>query len=253
METKAMEEVWPTELGGAPYGLSVIAVSAVIFYVLSLISKLLTPSGLGKKTSWKWKNITVSFVHSLLSGTWACLCFYVKPEMAEDLISTYDTFAHTLISVSVGYFIYDMWDMFVYQRNRQSYELMGHHVVILICFTIAIVTRIYVGYSVVALLIEINSIFLHLRQLMLICGISKNNSCYRFNSVVNLGTFIVCRISVMAWMSRWMLINKDRIPLVFYTIGSLGLAVMTVMNIILFYRLLQSDFLHKKDKCKQED
>lgn len=57
----------------------------------------------------------------------------------------------------------------------------------------------------------------------------------------------------MAWMSRWLLINKDLIPLVFYSLGSIGLAVMTVMNIILFYRLLQSDFIRKKDASVKAD
>lgn len=61
------------------------------------------------------------------------------------------------------------------------------------------------------------------------------------------------RISVMAWMSRWMLINKDLIPLVFYSLGSIGLAVMTVMNIVLFYRLLQSDFIRKKESTIKMD
>ena len=67
------------------------------------------------------------------------------------------------------------------------------------------------------------------------------------------GTFVVCRISVMAWMSRWLLINKDFVPLVFYTIGSVGLAVMTVMNIILFYRLLRSDFIKKNESTRKEN
>ena len=55
------------------------------------------------------------------------------------------------------------------------------------------------------------------------------------------------RIATIAWMTRWIVINKDRVPLIFYAIGSIGLAIVTVMNIILFYRLLQSDFLRKKD------
>ena len=33
-------------------------------------------------------------------------------------------------------------------------------------------------------------------------------------------------------------------PLIFFSIGSVGLAIITVMNIILFYRLLRSDFFH---------
>jgi hypothetical protein len=54
-------------------------------------------------------------------------------------------------------------------------------------------------------------------------------------------------------MTRWIVINKDLVPLVFYSMGSLGLAIMTVMNIILFYRLLNSDFLRKKESTRKEE
>lgn len=47
-----------------------------------------------------------------------------------------------------------------------------------------------------------------------------------------------------AWMTRWLFLNKDLVPLAFFSIGSMGLAIITVMNIVLFYRLLKSDFLH---------
>ena len=33
------------------------------------------------------------------------------------------------------------------------------------------------------------------------------------------GTFIVNRIMVLAWMTRWIVINKDAIPLFLYTLG----------------------------------
>lgn len=79
----------------------------------------------------------------------------------------------------------------------------------------------------------------------------KFDFCWRLDSFA--GTFVGFRISVMAWMSRWMLINKDLIPLVFYSLGSIGLAVMTVMNIVLFYRLLQSDFIRKKESTIKVD
>ena len=49
-------------------------------------------------------------------------------------------------------------------------------------------------------------------------------------------------------MTRWIVINRDFVPLVFYSMGSIGLAIMTFMNITLFYRLLRSDFFSKKDK-----
>ena len=69
-----------------------------------------------------------------------------------------------------------------------------------------------------------------------------------FLSVKFSGTFIVFRISLLAWMTRWIVINRDFVPLIFYSMGSIGLAIMTLMNITLFYRLLRSDFFSKKDK-----
>ncbi|ESO84684.1 hypothetical protein LOTGIDRAFT_74365, partial [Lottia gigantea] len=192
---------------------------------------------------WRWKNITVSLVHALISSCWAVYCFYKSPKLAEDLISTYTVLSHSLVAVSMGYFIYDVCDMLVYQRTRQSLELLGHHAVILVAFSISVFTRLYVGYALVSLLVELNSIFLHSRQLMQIYGFAKNNCFYRLNSVTNLGTFVVFRISVLAWMTRWIVINRHLIPLVFYSVGSIGLAIITVMNIVLLYRLFRSDFI----------
>jgi len=246
------EEIWPEEFSGAAYGLTVVVISLVGFYSVSTLAQKLLPRD-AEKNAWKWKNISISLVHSVISGVWSCFCFYDNPKLAEDMIKTHTIPAHTLISFSVGYFIYDTIDMLIYQRNRQSYELMGHHVVIIVCFGVSIVSRMYVGYAVVALVIELNSIFLHLRQLLQICQFKKDNKIYRVNSIINLATFVGFRISVMAWMSKWMLINKDLIPFVFYTLGSIGLAIMTVMNIILFYRLLQSDFIRKKESTIKED
>lgn len=155
--------------------------------------------------------------------------------------------------MSVGYFVYDMLDMIVCQRTRQSVELVGHHAVIITCYLVAVTTKLYVGYAVVGLLVELNSIFLHLRQLLQICAFRRNNGFYRFNSLLNLGTFIVFRISLLAWMTRWIVINKDYVPLVFYSMGSIGLAIMTLMNITLFYRLLRSDFFTRKEKISKQE
>lgn len=66
---------------------------------------------------------------------------------------------------------------------------------------------------------------------------------YRVNSIINLGTYVVFRINTLAWMTRWLVLNRDKVPLLAYTLGSVGMAIMTAMNIVLFYRLLRSDFL----------
>lgn len=121
------------------------------------------------------------------------------------------------------------------------------------CFGLSVLSCRYIGFAVVALLVEINSVFLHLRQMLRMSNIAKG-TVYRVNSMVNLGTYVVFRINTLAWMTRWLVLNRDKVPLVAYTLGSVGLAIMTVMNIVLFYRLLRSDFLksgareNKKEK-----
>ncbi|XP_076452226.1 TLC domain-containing protein 2-like [Babylonia areolata] len=232
-------------------GCFIIILSAFVFYLASLVSAGLCPSQVARSPaqSWRWKNISVSFLHASISGPLAVVCFWETPLMAEDLISTFSWFSYALISMSVGYFVYDILDMIVCERTRQSWELVGHHIVIIMCFMVAVVKRMYVGYAVVGLVVELNSMFLHLRQLMQICSLSRSGSSYRLNSLINLATFIVFRISTLAWMTRWIVINKDALPLVLYSLGSVGLAVMTLMNIVLFYRLLRSDFFSTKDKA----
>lgn len=117
------------------------------------------------------------------------------------------------------------------------------------CFGLSVLSCRYVGFSVVALLVEINSVFLHLRVMLRMSNIAKG-TLYRVNSIINLGTYVVFRINTLAWMTRWLVLNRDKVPLVAYTLGSVGMAIMTVMNIVLFYRLLRSDFL-KKSKTKE--
>lgn len=111
----------------------------------------------------------------------------------------------------------------------------------IVCFGTAVLLHQYVGFALVALLVEINSIFLHLRQILLMANL-VHTPCYRLNSIINLGTYVVFRIATLAWMGRWLFLNRESVPLATYAVGTVGMAIMTPMNIILFYRLLRSDF-----------
>ncbi|XP_030260651.1 TLC domain-containing protein 2 [Sparus aurata] len=217
--------------------------SSVVFFRLvnAGVRKLPMPES-ACRNAWKWRNIATSFVHSFITAIWAVLCFFLHPQMAEDLIETHSVFSHALVSFSIGYFIYDFCDMVFNQKLSQSWELLFHHLVVITCFGLSVLSCHYVGFAVVALLVEINSVFLHLRQMLRMASIAKG-TLYRVNSMINLGTYVVFRINTLAWMTRWLVLNRDKVPLLAYTLGSVGMAIMTAMNIVLFYRLLRSDFL----------
>ncbi|KAI1231856.1 TLC domain-containing protein 2, partial [Lamprotornis superbus] len=173
--------------------------------------------------------------------------FYLYPELSNDLVSTHPPGAHSLVAVSVGYFLEDFVDMLCNQKLHQSWELLFHHSVVIICFGIAVLLHQYVGFALVALLVEINSIFLHLRQILLMANL-VHTTCYRLNSLINLGTYVVFRMATLAWMTRWLFLNRHNVPPAAYAVGTVGMAIMTPMNIILFYRLLRSDFF----KCRRD-
>lgn len=45
-----------------------------------------------------------------------------------------------------------------------------HHFMVILCYTIAAASKTYVSYAALSLVVEINSIFLHARQVILMFG-----------------------------------------------------------------------------------
>uniref|UniRef100_A0A8C6X127 TLC domain-containing protein n=1 Tax=Naja naja TaxID=35670 RepID=A0A8C6X127_NAJNA len=167
--------------------------------------------------------------------------------MGEDLIDQFSPSAHCLLGISIGYFVQDFLDMICHQKLQKCWELLFHHSVVIVCFGFAFLVRRFVGFAMVALLVEINSVFLHLRTILRMAGL-VNTASFRLASLINLGTYLVFRILILAWMSRWLALNRENVPAVPYAMGTVGMAIMLPINIVLFYRLLRSDFLpsHKK-------
>ncbi|XP_025029683.1 TLC domain-containing protein 2 [Python bivittatus] len=151
------------------------------------------------------------------------------------------------ISSSAGYFVQDFLDMMCNEKLQMCWELLFHHFVVIVCFGFAFLIRRFVGFAMVALLVEINSVFLHLRTILLMAGLAHTTS-FRLTSLLNLGTYLVFRIMILAWMTRWLVLNQENVPAAPYAMGTVGMAIMLSINIVLFYRLLRSDFLPSHEK-----
>ena len=176
----------------------------------------------------------------------------------------------------MGYFAYDFFDMALYTwHKRSTKEMLLHHIVVFACFAIAAHTQFYIPYAVISLIIEINSMCLHARALLLLTGMcdkyfdraekenyllrepkinlnliicfllgwSKQSPSFRLIAFLNLVTYVFFRICVLGWMTRWLTLHRDDLPLVIFTIASVGLATIVAINILNFYRVLMSDFL----------
>jgi len=221
-----------------------VVIGLSVFSATNYLTNFLVPDSANKTAQqrWKWKNVATSLFHSFITGIWAPLAFYQNPGMSNDLIQAFTPSTHALVSFSIGYFIYDAFDMLIYHRKRSTYELLIHHTLVILCFSIAVVSHQYVAYAALSLMVEVNSVFLHSRQLFIITGEPKTTLRYKTNALLNVGTFLLFRILTLGWMTRWLTVNRDKIPLTFFTVGSVGLAVIVLMNIILFCRIIFVDF-----------
>lgn len=228
------------------------------FALVNYVTGWLVPDMANKtfQQRWKWRNVATSLVHSIITGIWAPLAFYQAPHMHDDLIREFTYSSHMLVCFSIGYFLYDALDMLMYHRKRSTYELLVHHFLVILCFSLAVTSRQYVAYGTLSLIVEINSVFLHTRQLFIITQEPKTSLRYKTNALLNVATFLSCRILLLGWMTRWLTVHREEIPLTFFTAGSVGLAVIVVMNIILFCRILSVDFsgvlsASYKAECKE--
>ncbi|XP_060612736.2 TLC domain-containing protein 2 [Anolis sagrei] len=232
-------------------GVALVGVSAGAFRLLNAGLERLAPSP-ARGNPWKWRNLWTSLAHSLLSSAGALLGFALHPSMAQDLIEGHPPASHRLLGVSLGYFLQDFVDMASNQTLQQCWELLFHHSVVIVCFGFAFLTGRFVGFAMVALLVEVNSVFLHLRSLLRMAGKAPGAASYRLTRLLNLGTYLVFRISTLAWMTRWLVLHREVVPTGPYALSLVGMSIMMPMNIILFCRLLRSDFLasgqREKDK-----
>lgn len=205
------------------------------------------PEKYASEKRFKWRNVMTSFVHALISGSVAVYCFLRWPEASADMINFSNSLMELMVALSVGYFTYDLLDLLYYKGFQSSWSLVLHHVVIMGSFSIALCTHKYIGYAICALIGEVNSIFLHARQLMLMMNYSKSCSTYKLNGVVNIVTFIIFRFGIMYHMSCWLYNHTPLIPPVLVGVASFGLLSMVIINIVLFYRLIQSDYLQVRN------
>uniref|UniRef100_A0A3P9DHV3 TLC domain-containing protein 2-like n=1 Tax=Maylandia zebra TaxID=106582 RepID=A0A3P9DHV3_9CICH len=220
--------------------------SAGSFKLLNAVIRVLPTPQPAQRKAWKWRNVSTSLAHSCLTGAGAVLCvdvcfllvFYRHPQMMEDLISFCSLHSHTCTHISTsppGYFIHDFLDMALNQPFKQSWELLLHHSLVISCFGLAVTSRLYLGFAAVSLLVEINSVFLHLRQLLILSG--------RRNNWLNVGTFLVFRACTLGWMSRWLARHSEHIPRYVLMMGAAGLSLISTMNVAMFYKMFKADIL----------
>ena len=122
----------------------------------------------------------------------------------------------------------------------------------LIFFGLNVFRKLNIGYQMFALLAEVNSIFLHGRKLFHLFQIPRENFIVRLDMTINIITFFFCRLCMLFFVTLFVYRDRDRVGNSYYLFVTMILIpVMWIINPILFYRVLHTDFL-KRYKSRQD-
>lgn len=236
---------------GCFYGYSVTAASFGLFMLLNrLVKRYAIPDWIDEAERWRWKNVLISLIHAVIIGVWTLSCFALYPEITDDLIGIKNLYIYTAVSFSTGYFVSDSLDFIINGHVRDRWPMVVHHVVVLWIFLYNLTHCTCLGYTIVALTVEINSVFLHLRKLMQIAKVRRENLAYRANAVATLLTIVTCRFSALGWISHGIATSYHRFSVFYRYPLSVSVAVMWVLYIVSFHHILTAEFLSKEKKSE---
>lgn len=111
---------------------------------------------------------------------------------------------------------------------------------VLSSFLYTLYTQRYVAGAVTALLVEVNSVTLHLRLLLKMAG-ATSSAAYRLNKVLNICTFVGVRLATQFYVTWYIAANYPRLDHAAFFLASL--MAMNVIMLVYLHRLIRSDFL----------
>ncbi|XP_062873187.1 TLC domain-containing protein 1-like [Trichomycterus rosablanca] len=226
-------------------GVSVLVFSFMFRVVHHLLRKLPLPKVVERDElrSWKWRNLSVSLVHSLLTGPWAIMCVSLWPEMLSDIYSNGTPVSYLLVCVSSGYFLQDVGDIIFSGHARGSWEFLLHHFLVLWVFLYVLYSQKYIAGAAITLLVEINSTTLHARLLLKLAG-AQSSRLYHINKLLNLFTYVAFRLLAQFYITYHVVRDYHWLDLGIYFLFTVLL--MDIMILIYFYRLLRADFFPRR-------
>ena len=115
------------------------------------------------------------------------------------------------------------------------------------CLAYSLAENHFIAHSVVGLTVEVNSVFLHLRKLMQIMDVGFEHALYRVVCLMNLGSFVLCRFAFsMVLITHALIAYRHRMHAVYYAMLAPTIAIMWVINVVLFWRLFTNDVLRHR-------
>uniref|UniRef100_A0A0D9V8B6 TLC domain-containing protein n=1 Tax=Leersia perrieri TaxID=77586 RepID=A0A0D9V8B6_9ORYZ len=163
--------------------------------------------------------------------------------------------AYSALCFSCGYFAYDQLDMLRYRLYSGWIPgILMHHLILLICFTLALYRNVTINYLILTLVCELHSIFLHIRKLRRMAGFRDyNRKIVKLEWVLNWTTFVSARVACHILITYKLVIDAHKfssgieLPLAF-----LGMIGMNLLNIFLGLDLVKAYTRERNQQIHQD-
>uniref|UniRef100_F1L9Q4 TLC domain-containing protein 2 n=2 Tax=Ascaris TaxID=6251 RepID=F1L9Q4_ASCSU len=220
-----------------------IIVYFFIFEAIALCIRSSTWTNHPSFERYRLHNLSVSLVHSTITGGSALTFMLINPHiMFGDTMHWYETWAAQLPLFSMGYFCHDVFDILSHERSRYAFEVLVHHAVIFSVFSVGMLAHKFLPYAYWALLVEINSVFLHARSIMEISlTYVAHRLIYRVVRILSIATFVVFRFGILTWMLYYIIMNRRHFHEFYMYSGAFADIFFLIFSAILFSRILAED------------
>jgi hypothetical protein len=207
-------------------------------------------------TAWSHRNLQISFSHSLLCSLWLAQILICSPDMYVDLMTYVSWDTYIFITFSCGYFLYDFYDIYVSGYAKTSWVVCLHHWIVLFSFAYHLTNIMHISHTVISLIMEFNSVFLHGRKLLKFYQWAKDSTIVRVNSFLNVITFTTCRFGVLFAIYNGLYRDYNKLYKLYgktYCRVYVAILVqltntMTVINCVLYKRILEADVFTKRKR-----
>lgn len=189
-------------------------------------------------------NTSVSLLHSSITSASVVFILVNKwitngsNEMFEhsQLVGVTWPWAYPALCFSCGYFAYDQWDMLRYRLfSGVIPSILVHHLILLVCFTLALYRNVTINYLILTLICELHSVFLHVRKLRRMAGVRDGSSQFvKAEWLLNWTTFVLARFTSHILITMKLIVDAPKfgkgmeLPLALF-----GMFGMNVLNIFL--------------------
>ena len=138
---------------GLPSFLPYFLLGPALQVIVSFLLLPYTPSSVLASSSkrMKWRMTYIARLSAAITGSWALYILLKTSAVFSDLMFTSSVSAKNLVIFSLGVHIVEAVDMILHGKPSM---LLLHHILVVICFTGAVVTHKAIGFAVLSLVTE---------------------------------------------------------------------------------------------------